>query len=118
METHDGLAWLEGLASQYEAAARNIRETAVHIRQAEVARAGERPGSQRDGAVPIGEAIRRVLSTATPMRPRQVWAAIRERRIALLTRSAEPAHLVDSTLASMTRSGQVVRTVNGYILKS
>lgn len=115
-----GLAWMLRVAERYEGMARDLR--ALHARMsddvAELCR--ESDGAQLDGtgvAVPISEAIRRVLAVAEmPLRAGDIWVRMKARRIMLRTRSADPRNLIDSTLQSMQRGGQVRRTATGWEL--
>lgn len=118
---HDGMAWLESLAEQYEATARDIRAFVARIRvlspPSETASISGMHTSPDGGhEVRISEAIRALLARRSPMGPVAITAALDWTRIR--TRSNDRGKLVTSTLKSMRDSGDVVRIAHGQWMLS
>lgn len=103
------------LAEHYEGLARELRTLAARL---ETAGDLERvAGSDAPGAMRVGEAVRYVLARADgPLRSGQVWEGIQQHRLSLATRSENPRKLIDPTLQSMERAGQVRKVPGGWEL--
>lgn len=110
-QTADGLRWLEALARRYEEYAAQVREAMAMIQQAErLARAQEAAPETGNGAVPLREAVRIVLGTVgAPLTTAKIWEIIQERRMRVITRSANPENALQSTIWSMEESRQIKR---------
>lgn len=109
---HDGMAWLLGLAEQYEQVAKDIRhlhaKLSVLTPPAEVMQTSPTGGH---GQIGISEAIREHILYHGPASPSQLTKSLDWSRIR--TRSANRANLVNSTLSSMNESGMAHRIGNG-----
>lgn len=108
----DGMAWLIGLAEQYEQVAKDIRH--LHARLMVLTPPAETltmSPSGGFGQLGISEAIREHLITKGPAKAKELtrnldWSKVR-------TRSTNRAGLITSTLKSMEDTGAVHRIGDG-----
>lgn len=112
----DGMAWLESVAEQYEATARDIRALVARMRvltppAAVASVAGMDSHGDRDHPVRISEAIRELLGRKGAMGPAQILITLNWDRIK--TRAKNRDGLVTSSLKDMLVSGDIVRVGHG-----